>query len=216
MHAFIVSAGTPNSREKFIRTKNTGQIELIHLFTEKSSITIKQIQDLNGPLSISARIQRIIWIEEANQLTIAAQNALLKMLEEPPKDTSFYLTCNSQSSLLPTICSRCKQIVIKSEETLEDPTILADLKNILALNPGDRIANIVKRDRTESVEWLKRIEQTLRNKFHEKGLSFASYKTLSKIAQAAISAHVELTSNCSVSLVTQNFYLTLPHTRSQS
>lgn len=216
MHAFIVTGGTPSSRKEFVSTKSVGQIELIQLVAEKSSITIKQVQDLSGPLSISARIPRIIYIEEANKLTIPAQNALLKMLEEPPENTDFYLTCNSQSSFLPTIRSRSKLITLESEVGVEDPAILADLKNILALSSGDRIASIVKRDRAETVEWLTNIEQALRTKLHEKGLSPASYNMLSKIAQSALSAHLELTSNCSVSLVTQNFYLTLPHTRSQS
>lgn len=214
MHAFIVTGGTPKSRTDFVQSINTIHKELIHIQTEKTSITIKQIQDLGAPLAISPRLPRIVWIEEANLLTVPAQNALLKMLEEPPQDTNFYLTCGSKSSLLPTINSRAKYIALDLEDAPSDPAILSELKNVMALSPGDRLASIVKRDRTESIFWITQIEQALRNVLLGPNLSKSSYDTLAKIAQAAISAHTQLSSNCSVGLVTQNFYLTLPHTHS--
>lgn len=213
MHAFIITGGSQVLRQQFVSDKNTILSELIHLTAEKSSITIKQIQELNGPLSISARIPRIIWIEEANQITIPAQNALLKMLEEPPVNTTFYLTCNSQTSLLPTIRSRSKIIALDGELTQNDPSILADLKNVMSMTPGDRLANIVKRDRAESIVWMQQIESALRDKLHEESMTKSSYSMLSKIATSALSAHLSFAGNCSVGLVTQHFYLTLPHTR---
>ena len=214
MHAFIIASGTAISRKEYIDSIHGVQTELIHVQTEKTSITIKQIQDLTIPLAISPRLPRIIWIEEANLLTVPAQNALLKMLEEPPELTTFYLTCTSKSSLLPTINSRAKIITLGSTDSPEDPTILADLKNIMAMTPGDRLANIAKRDRAESILWLTQIEQALRGVMQNQNLSLTSYKTMAKIADSAISAHIELSANCSVALVTQNFYLTLPHTHS--
>lgn len=214
MHAFIITGGTQISRALFVTTLNTIQTELIHIETEKTSITIKQIQDLSAPLAISPRLSRIVWIEEANLLTVPAQNALLKMLEEPPQDTNFYLTCLSKSALLPTINSRAKNITLGTEDSPSDPTILSELKQVMAMSPGDRLASIVKRDRAESIVWITQIEQALRSVLLGSNLSDSSYQTMGKIAQSAISAHIEYASNCSIGLVTQNFYLTLPHTHS--
>jgi hypothetical protein len=45
MHAFIITGGTKESRDEFVHKKNTALTELIHLFAEKSSLTIKQIQN---------------------------------------------------------------------------------------------------------------------------------------------------------------------------
>lgn len=216
MHAFIVTGDTPSSRADFIAEKNSIGTELIHIATEKSSITIKQVQELSTPLSISPRLPRIVWIEEANLLTIPAQNALLKMLEEPPLDTTFYLTCASKTSLLPTILSRSKVIALTYKAKVEDSNILRDLKTIMAMTPGDRIANIVKRDRSESISWMESIESSLKSKLHDTTLPLKSAKMLAKIAKLAINAHIQYSANCSVSLVTQNFYLLLPHTHSTS
>ncbi len=190
----------------------TPQTELIHLVAEKTTLTIKQVKDLQIPLSVGARIPRIVWIEEANLLTIPAQNALLKMLEEPPELTTFYLSCQSPAMLLPTIRSRTKVITLDQTKFADDPSILADLKVIMSQTPGDRLASIVKRDRSESIAWLSQIESALKDKLHG-SVTPASAKTLAKIARLALQSHRELLANCSVGLVTQVFYLSLPKTK---
>ena len=57
---------------------------------------------------------KIIIIQNAQQLQPEAQNALLKMLEEPGENNYFFLTTSRPSQLLPTIMSRCHQIKINS------------------------------------------------------------------------------------------------------
>ncbi|MEI8232595.1 MAG: hypothetical protein WCG44_02515 [bacterium] len=214
MHAFILAGGTQSSRTTYMDSLSSTSVELIHLVAEKTTITIKQVQDLSLPLSISPRIPRLVWIEEAGGLTVPAQNALLKMLEEPPEATDFYLTCDSSTSLLPTIRSRAKVIHLENLAKADDPLILQELKNIMSLTPGDRLGAIVKRDRSESVAWLTQIEFSLKTKLHQSNLTGEGMSMLAKIARSAQTAHAELLANCSVSLVTQNFYLRLPHTHS--
>jgi DNA polymerase-3 subunit delta' len=149
-------------------------------------------------------------------MTVPSQNALLKMLEEPPANTTFYLTCQSQMTMLPTIRSRAKTISLEVAEIKEDPKILADLKLVMAMTAGDRLINIVKRDRSESILWLSDIEREIRIKLKDKNVNEKGLTMLARIAKSAQNAHKELSSNCSVSLVTQNFYLLLPHTGSQA
>ncbi len=212
MHSFIVTGGDQTSRTEYIQSLVTSRTELIHVSAEKSSITIKQIQALLAPLSINPRLPRLIWIEEANLATPPAQNALLKMLEEPPHSTVFYLTSNSSRSLLPTICSRCQTITLAPSSSLVSSP-LSDLKSVMALSPGDRLAGILKRDRSDSILWFTQIELALRDKLHEPGLDSGNYQTLAKIATLALTAHSQLLANCSVALVTQNFLLSLPKTK---
>lgn len=50
--------------------------------------------------------KRVIIILEANGMTQEAQNAILKILEEPPRFSCFVLACNMKEALLPTILSR--------------------------------------------------------------------------------------------------------------
>lgn len=216
MHAFLLTGGSKEDRAKYLSDLLDPKTELIHVINEKTTISIKQIQDLNIPLSIAARIPRIVWIEESNLMTVPSQNALLKMLEEPPANTTFYLTCQSQMTMLPTIRSRAKTISLEVAEIKEDPKILADLKLVMAMTAGDRLINIVKRDRSESILWLSDIEREIRIKLKDKNVNEKGLTMLARIAKSAQNAHKELSSNCSVSLVTQNFYLLLPHTGSQA
>lgn len=52
--------------------------------------------------------RRIIRIEQAERMTPAAQNCLLKTLEEPVEGTVFLLITDAPELLLPTIVSRCR------------------------------------------------------------------------------------------------------------
>lgn len=55
---------------------------------------------------------RVAIIEPAQALNRNAQNALLKTLEEPGKDTLILLLSDQPSLLLPTIRSRCQQVAL--------------------------------------------------------------------------------------------------------
>lgn len=89
------------------------------------SITIDNIRAVQRFLQLKTTgdqpIRRIICIEHAETMTQEAQNALLKMLEEPPADTVIILTAEHKRSLLPTILSRTQVLSIKSpgQEQLE-------------------------------------------------------------------------------------------------
>lgn len=82
-----------------------------------SSIGIDQIRDLQKLLKLKttgkSAIRRVIVIVDAHLMTTEAQNALLKVLEEPPADTSIILTLAGERSLKSTIYSRSQRVVIK-------------------------------------------------------------------------------------------------------
>jgi DNA polymerase-3 subunit delta' len=52
----------------------------------------------------------VFVVNEAEKLNIASQNALLKVLEEPPKHCFIILICSRTERLLPTTLSRCQVI----------------------------------------------------------------------------------------------------------
>ncbi len=55
---------------------------------------------------------RAVLIENAHMMTVEAQNALLKLLEEPPEGTVMILTVNHEQTMLPTIRSRAQSIPV--------------------------------------------------------------------------------------------------------
>ncbi|NRA89276.1 MAG: hypothetical protein HRU28_18245, partial [Rhizobiales bacterium] len=55
---------------------------------------------------------RVIIIDSADDLNISSANALLKSLEEPPKNTIFLIISSLPAKLLPTIRSRCRMLKV--------------------------------------------------------------------------------------------------------
>lgn len=83
---------------------------------DNTSIKIEEVREIRNTLSLragnSSTVTRLIVIEQANTLTIEAQNALLKLLEELPSNTAILLLTNNKDSLLSTIVSRSFSIPI--------------------------------------------------------------------------------------------------------
>ncbi|OJA00786.1 DNA polymerase III subunit delta' [Rickettsiella grylli] len=87
--------------------------DLSLLTTEKSTqgIKIDQIRDITDKLShTSQATYKIIVINPADSLLVAASQALLKSLEEPSCRSLFILLTEKREHLLPTIRSRCQLI----------------------------------------------------------------------------------------------------------
>ena len=55
--------------------------------------------------------RRVAIIDSLDEMNPSGSNALLKTLEEPPKDTVLFLIYHGKSGLLPTIRSRCQRLL---------------------------------------------------------------------------------------------------------
>jgi DNA polymerase-3 subunit delta' len=75
---------------------------------EKTSVSVDVVRSLRETLYIlpNDAEKKVYLIADAEGLTVAAQNALLKAFEEPPPFAVFILTAKNSQSLLPTIRSR--------------------------------------------------------------------------------------------------------------
>ena len=76
-------------------------------------IKVESLRELCSALqlrSVEGHRQCVALLFEADALTISAQNALLKTLEEPPPNTTLILIASRELKLLPTIRSRCLRI----------------------------------------------------------------------------------------------------------
>lgn len=83
-----------------------------------TSISIEAIRQLQKFLVLKTvgdkPVRRVVVIEHAHTLTTEAQNAFLKLLEEPPADTVMILTATSPRSMLSTILSRTQHVAINT------------------------------------------------------------------------------------------------------
>ncbi len=101
---------------------------------DKKFISVDKIRALRQEAFVmphSAQ-KRVFIIENAELINEQGQNALLKILEEPPKTVVFILLVSSRTRLLPTIISRCS-VFIMSGETNDDGDITNDAKEFLSL-----------------------------------------------------------------------------------
>lgn len=83
---------------------------------DNGSIGIEAIRKIRNYIKLKTTgksgLNRLIIIEDAQSLTLEAQNALLKSLEEPPSDTGFILTLAGENSILPTVLSRLQKVTV--------------------------------------------------------------------------------------------------------
>ena len=84
--------------------------DIIRIRREKATIGVDDIRgQLNNTIAIKPYNSRykIYIINEAEKMTEAAQNALLKTIEEPPEYAVILLLTDNMNMLLPTVLSRC-------------------------------------------------------------------------------------------------------------
>lgn len=99
--------------------------DYIEIKPDGNSIKIAQIRKIQSDILVKPyKSYKIYVFDEAQKMTVEAQNALLKTLEEPPKYAIIILITNNKEALLDTIKSRCE--IIKFT-----PIPLRDISNYL-------------------------------------------------------------------------------------
>ena len=119
----------------------------IIVIDEPDSIKISQVRDLKKKLQLKpySLTYKIAILKNADQLTLPAQNALLKTLEEPPENSIIILTAPKEDLLLKTILSRCQivKLPVKVGEFFFDETelkaSLQETLKIIKANSGKRL-----------------------------------------------------------------------------
>jgi DNA polymerase-3 subunit delta' len=91
---------------------NHADVRLIMPLSGKKEIAIQQIRDIEKELSFRSFSgkKKIMIIDPAVLMNAPAQNALLKTLEEPPRNSLIILIAPNGGGLLPTVRSRCLRI----------------------------------------------------------------------------------------------------------
>ena len=200
MHAFIFL--TEDSCEF------SGQLapDILHIRPDPG-IGIDHIRDITRfltrkPLSLPANI---VVVHQAETMSLPAQNAFLKTLEDPPGKTQIYLITSQPDSLLPTILSRVQIINSPYQSNLSNSSYPSDLFNqLLSSGVGDRLKLIDSQAFTRETfgQFLSGLEIFLHQNI------FSPHT--SQIYNLIVETRKYLTSNCSLRLVLDFFTLNLP------
>ena len=142
-------------------------------------------------------------------MTPEAQNALLKVLEEPPLHTIIILSAATKEAFLPTVLSRCKIIAIQEEvRKLADDTkkeIAGFITQLATFGTADAlmIAERVGKNKDQALEWLQNAIIYLHEKLKEDAM-------LASILQEFHATHKVLKStNTNPRLALENMFLSL-------
>lgn len=100
--------------------------DIFHLkpLPEKQTISVDQIRELISTLRTYAINRRVIIIDEADSMTEPSQNAFLKALEEPNKNTNFILVAKNPKLMLDTVRSRCQTLTLHKTTSTQDKKLL--------------------------------------------------------------------------------------------
>ena len=124
-HALLVIAdyGLDGLGVAQILAKNS---DIFHLkpLPEKQTISVDQIRELISMLRTYAINRRVIVIDEADSMTEPSQNAFLKALEEPNKNTNFILVAKNPKLMLDTVRSRCQTLMLHKTTSAQDKKLL--------------------------------------------------------------------------------------------
>jgi len=205
MFSLIISSPDKQNRREYIgnhcKDLNINKFDITYIERETalkqnvSSIGIEEIKNMHKKLflkPLKSPIKAVV-LEDAQLLTPEAQNALLKVLEEPPPNTLIILSVDSKEPLLPTIISRCKIIELKTDDaklTSKQQTELTEfIENLPAMTIGEKFkkAELLSKDKEKAIDWTKNLILIL----HKKLTNDASPYNLS-ILKALLKLHALL------------------------
>jgi DNA polymerase-3 subunit delta' len=113
---------------------------------------------------------RAVIVDPADDMNPNAANAILKNLEEPPRQTLFLLVTKSRGALLPTILSRCRTLNLKPLSPEETQTVVSTVVPDLASSPDAALAaelaggsprRLIEMQRQEGVQLYRLMRQAI-------------------------------------------------------
>ena len=105
-------------------SKNHPDITVIAPEDNKKSIAVDQVRELRKEAFIKPHKaeKRVFIIDKADTMNASSQNALLKVLEEPPESVMFVLISENKAAFLDTIISRCVVLNVTSVDESKQNT----------------------------------------------------------------------------------------------
>lgn len=182
----------------------------INIIEKKETATIgidriKEVINQASRSTLTGKLKAYIIIE-AHRLTEEAQNALLKLLEEPPDDTIFVLTTNNVDLILPTVVSRC-QVILEDENRTEKDSF-EDISVLLDSDPIERLKEFDKQ--TDVKELIDKIQKYLQRQLRAYPNNKSQTRTCIESLGLVENSRQMVESNVARDAVGESLLLTLP------
>jgi DNA polymerase III delta prime subunit len=179
--------------------------------SEINSIGIEEIKELQEEMRYKPfkEITQIALILDAKKLTVQAQNAFLKTLEESSDSTAYILLVGSEKDLLPTIISRSKKMY--SKDIKDDQTDDIDL-NQFCFESDNLIETFAKieslaKDKIECNIYLDNYLSSLQNFFRKSIKEGANIRKVTSKISLVNTTKGQIEANGNRRLLLENLYL---------
>ena len=195
------------------------QPDIIRVSHEKpTTISVDDIrQQVNNDIVIKpySSKYKIYIIPEADLMSVQAQNALLKTIEEPPEYAVIMLLTENAEVLLPTIRSRCVMMKLRNIDEMDVPELMDAVKKCmtykLEINDYLDMMAIWYRDvliykATKNVDRVVFSDQL---RYIKARASKSSYEGIEKILEALETAKARMKANVNFELVIELLLLTI-------
>lgn len=94
---------------------------------QSGSIRVDAIRALYEHTKGKSTQRQFFVIDDADKMNETAQNALLKLLEEPAQNVHFILTSHTPDALLATVLSRVERVTFKQVSRKQTATLLSEI-----------------------------------------------------------------------------------------
>lgn len=132
MIPILLISHSKHALKRFLDEKNKEEKTItIFLSPEKTEYSIDQIREITKEVSIDQPLKQMYVLQDFDSSSLEAQNAFLKLLEEPPDNVEFILVVSNPYILLPTIISRTKIVRLdKRKENILDTKVFKVIKSL--------------------------------------------------------------------------------------
>jgi DNA polymerase III gamma/tau subunit len=214
MNTFIISAKTlQNGIDRAILESEKNKIDEFdrQLLEFEKALGIEDVRKIQEKIYLRPfkGDKKAVLVIMSQGATVDAQNAMLKLLEEPPASTLIFLITDNHLAFLPTVLSRTKIIEIKEEKEIDTD----GLEKILNLNgAGERLhlAQVISKEKTEAIIWLEQAILSAREKMIENVEDKQEALKLRKLIHTLELTHFDLkTTNANPRLALENLFLSI-------
>lgn len=218
MHAFLF-IGNRSGREEAIRRKVAAlqiqPVDQVILSPIDVHITIDQVRSFQKRIQLMPLVSGVTAgiIEDLSALTDQAAQAILKLLEEPPKHAIFLCGADSTDQLPATIVSRCVTERIPDGSGPQPETATDSMLKILLSGKTSDILSVIG-DHTNDREEAKAFARHLLDSARKELVSGANAPDfpvasgrLTSVIRKLLNAQGRLAVNCNPRLVLDNVFL---------
>lgn len=202
----IIGTNTSEIRNKILEIlaecglANLTNPDVMELKGEDKSIGIDKVREAQNFLSKRPLIskKKLLLINEAQKLSLDAQNALLKTLEEPNDSSQIVLLVGKEDDVIGTIISRCQKVIVKDNFS-PDKKMEELAEKFAASRVGERLALIEENkdiftDKKEAIDFLDTLMYCLRKNLTKDNAKFinVALKVQSDLAATNINTRLAI------------------------